>query len=135
VNEYLVDTVVWIWAVRGLHEAPAILASLRRLGRLAVSAITLLELRRALAPEEYEAAERLLAGVQVLPVDGTIARAAGTYLVRCADEGYRVDFFAGIVQTTAALTGRLLVTYSEAQYPLAGCRILPLAGVPRAAAG
>ncbi|HXF58114.1 MAG TPA: PIN domain-containing protein [Actinomycetota bacterium] len=134
-TRYLLDTVVLIWAVRGLHEAPAVLASLRRRGSLAVSAITLLELRRALSPEEYLAAEEELAGVEVVPLDAAVARAAGNYLVRCADEGYRVDFFAGIIQATAALTGRALVTYSEAHYPLADCEIVPLATLDLAPEG
>ena len=126
---FLLDTVVLIWAVRGLHRAPEVLAALRRRGPVAVSAITLLELRRALSPEEYHTAEDHLEGAAVLPLDAATARAAGDYLVRCADEGYRVDFFAGIIQATAALTGRPLVTYSEAHYPLADCPILPLASI------
>lgn len=123
---YLLDTVVLIWAVRGLHEAPAVLSRLRDRGDLAVSAITLLELRRALLPEEFHRAEEQLRGVEVLPLDGPTARAAGDYLVRCSGEGYRTDFFAGIIQATAARTGRALVTYGPHQFPLADCEIVPL---------
>jgi predicted nucleic acid-binding protein len=123
---YLLDTVVLIWAVRGLHEAPQVLRRVREEGDPAVAAITLLELRRALLPEELRLAERELEGMEVLPLDAATARAAGDYLVRCAEEGYRVDFFAGIIQATAARTGRALVTYGPHAYPLADCEIVPL---------
>jgi predicted nucleic acid-binding protein len=123
---YLLDTVVLIWAVRGLHEAPRVLSRLRERGDLAVASITILELRRALLPEEFRRAEEELEGVEVLPLDAATARAAGDYLVRCFDEGYRTDFFAGIIQATAARTGRALVTYGPHQYPLADCEIVPL---------
>lgn len=122
---YLLDTIVFIWAVRGLHSADRVLARLRG-EDVAVSAITLLELRRALAPEEFHAAEDALGGVDVLPIDAGTARAAGEYLARCTDEGHRVDFFAGLVAVTAERHARQLVTYSPAHYPLAGCELLPL---------
>lgn len=133
---YLLDTVVLIWAVRGLHDAPRVLRRLRERGDLAVASITLLELRRALLPEEFRRAEEGLEGIEVLPLDAATARAAGDYLVRCFDEGYRTDFFAGIIQATAARSGRALVTYGPHQYPLADCEIVPLrelAGEPTAA--
>lgn len=123
---YLLDTIVVIWAVRGLHAADRVLARLRG-DDVAVSAITLLELRRALAPEEFLAAEDALGGLDVLPIDAATARAAGEYLARCADEGHRVDFFAGLIAVTAERHDRELVTYSPAHYPLAGCELLPLA--------
>ena len=144
---YLLDTVVLIWAVRGLHEAPRVLRRLRERGDLAVASITILELRRALLPEEFRRAEEELEGVEVLPLDAGTARAAGDYLVRCFDEGYRTDFFAGIIQATAARAGRALVTYGPHQYPLAECESVPrraravapaaagAAGVGRAAPG
>ncbi|HXF74398.1 MAG TPA: type II toxin-antitoxin system VapC family toxin [Actinomycetota bacterium] len=124
---YLLDTVVLIWAVRGLREAPRVLRLLRGRGDLAVASITLLELRRALLPEEFRRAEEELEGMRVLPLDAATARAAGDYLVRCAEEGYRIDFFAGIIQATAARAGRALVTYGPHHYPLADCEIVPLA--------
>ncbi len=123
---YLLDTVVLIWAVRGLHEAPRVLRRLRETADPAVAAITLLELRRALLPEEFRRAEAELGGMEVLPLDASVARAAGDYLMRCFDEGYRVDFFAGIIQATAASSGRALVTYGPHHYPLADCEIVPL---------
>lgn len=123
---YLLDTIVFIWAVRELHAAERVLARLRG-GDVAVSAITLLELRRALTAEEFHAAEAELAGVAVLPIDAATAQDAGDYLARCADEGHRVDFFAGLIAVTAQRHGRQLVTYSPAHYPLAGCELLPLA--------
>lgn len=126
---YLLDTMVISWAVRDLHEAPAVLRVLRREGDLAVSAITLLELRRGLPPEDYQRAADELVGVEVLPMNGSTAEAAGEYLLRCYEEGYRVDFFAGVIATTAAHTRRALVTYSPAQYPLANFEILELASL------
>jgi hypothetical protein len=66
---YLLDTVVLIWAVRGLHEAPRVLARVREEGEPAVAAITLLELRRALLPEEFRLAERELEGMEVVALD------------------------------------------------------------------
>ncbi|GBC87878.1 tRNA(fMet)-specific endonuclease VapC [bacterium HR12] len=125
-RRYLLDTVVLIWAVRGLHEAPRLLRHLRETADVAIAAITLLELRRALLPEEFRRAEAELEWMEVLPLDAAVARAAGDYLVRCSEEGYRVDFFAGIVQATAACTGRALVTYGPHHYPLADCEIVPL---------
>lgn len=122
---YLLDTIVFIWAVRGLHSADRVLARLRG-EDLAVSAITLLELRRALAPEELLAADDALDGVDVLAIDAATARAAGEYLARCADEGHRVDFFAGLIAVTAECHARQLVTYSPAHYPLAGCELSPM---------
>lgn len=132
---YLLDTIVVIWAVRRLHEAAQVLQRLRQGGDLAISAISLLELRRALTGEEFEGARGELEGVEVLPLDDSTAEAAGNYLVRCADEGYRIDFFAGIIHATATRTGRALVTYSPAQYPLAECEVLPLASLFRPAPG
>jgi len=132
---YLLDTVVLIWAVRGLHEAPRVLRRLRERGDLAVASITILELRRALLPEEFRRAEEELEGVEVLPLDAATARAAGDYLVRCSDDGYRTDFFAGIIQATAARTGRALVTYGPHQYPLAECEIVPLRELAEEPAG
>lgn len=126
---YVLDTIVLIWAVRGRHNADAVLARLHADGDCAISAITLLELRRALAPEEHCAAEDRLAGVGVLAVDADIARAAGEYLARCADEGQRVDFFAGVIAATAERHGRALATYSPFQYPLARCELVALSTV------
>lgn len=123
---YLLDTVVLIWAARGLHEAPRILRRLREEGDLAIASISLLELRRALLAEELPRVEPELEGMEVVPLDAATARAAADYLVRCSEEGYRVDFFAGIIQATAARTGRALVTYGPHHYPLAECEIVPL---------
>ncbi|MQA87626.1 MAG: PIN domain-containing protein [Streptosporangiales bacterium] len=126
---YLLDTMVISWAVRDLHQAPAVVRALRSEGDLAVSAISLLELRRGLPAEDYHRATDELVDVGVVPMDGAIAEAAGEYLLRCYEEGYRVDFFAGVIATTAARTGRALVTYSPAQYPLANFNIVQLASV------
>lgn len=123
---YLLDTIVFIWAVRGLHSADRVLERLAG-EDVAVSAITVLELRRALTPEEFLSAENSLDGVDVLPIDADTARAAGEYLARCTDEGHRVDFFAGLIAVTAERHERELITYSPAHYPLAGCELLPLA--------
>lgn len=126
---YLLDTIVFVWAVRGLHDAGAVLDRLRADADVAASAITLLELARTLAPEEQPAADDLLADVPILSVDGDIARAAGNYLARCADEGHRVDFFAGVIAATAECEERALATYSPFQYPLARCDLVPLSTV------
>lgn len=61
---YLLDTIVVIWAVRRLHEAAQVLQRLRQGGDLAISAISLLELRRALTGEEFEGARGELEGVE-----------------------------------------------------------------------
>ena len=75
-NRIMVDTDVLIWVLRGKTEAVGWLESVAATERLLCSVLTVSELFRMVRQEELHKTEKLMAGVQVVPVVYEDARKA-----------------------------------------------------------
>lgn len=125
---YFLDGDVFMWAARGHAWALDLLHGLGG-ATPAISAITVFELTRALSPEQHERIAHLVSRCDVVPLTAEVARDASAYCTLTAIEGYRADYFAGIVAATAAHVGRSLVTVNPFRYPLASCPVIPVSGL------
>jgi tRNA(fMet)-specific endonuclease VapC len=117
---YLLDTNICIYLMR--HHPPEVAARFAELpyGDVAISAITLAELRYGIEcrPEIREAAERALAGlledVPALPFDGEAAASYGR--VRATLRDRRRDALDRLIAGHAVSLSLTLVTNNEADF-------------------
>ena len=120
-NPIMVDTDVLIWVLRGKTEAVGWLESVAATERLLCSVLTVSELFRMVRQEELHKTEKLMAGVQVVPVVYEDARRAAD-LMRAHGPGF-VDCH---IAATALRLEAAVMTYNQRDFGRTGVNLLPL---------
>jgi len=120
---YLLDTGIVIRHLRGRGDIVRLMRALGRTGRLGISAVTRLEIRAGMHPEEEHLTDRLLSRLLVYDVDTRIADRAGEYL-RKRDPGLNVP--DAIIGATAATHMLTLVTLNRKHFSGLRLSLYPL---------
>ena len=123
---YLLDTGLVIRHLRGQRKVVRVLRGLGKEGRLSISAITRLEVRAGMVPEERYATQKLLSRFVTCEVDSAVADRAGDLIARKRAEGVTIAVPDAIIAATAIQQGLSLVTLNPAHFiGLAGLSLVP----------
>jgi|YNPNPStandDraft_1061719.scaffolds.fasta_scaffold19602_4 predicted nucleic acid-binding protein len=124
---YLLDSGLVIRHLRGQRRIVHFLRGLGKLGRLAVSAITRLEIRAGMAPDEEYPTQKLLSRFVTYDVDRDIADRAGDLVRLSRQRGNTLSVPDAIIAATAMAHNLTLVTLNRAHFEgIPGLRLEPL---------
>lgn len=114
----MLDSTVLIDYLRG-RPAVARVRALRASGDVpATTAINVEEIVRGLRPAEADAAERLFAGLVVLPVDARAGRLAGAWRRDFATRGVTLWQADCLIAATVSVHAAVLVTGNPKEFPM-----------------
>lgn len=117
-RNYLLDSDVLIWYLRGKPEIVQTIRSLSRESRLGCSVISVLEVEAGMKAGEEKRTAAFLDGLESYPVDKAIARKSAAYIREFRIEGITLDFADTIIAATVHLNDLTLVTINLAHYPM-----------------
>lgn len=117
-TDYLLDSDVIIWCLRGKGEAIAFVRSLASNGLPACSALSVLEVELGMKPGEEEKTNSFLNSLKVISVTKETARLAGHYIRACKKRGRHCDFVDAVIAASCVLEEMTLVTYNIKHYPM-----------------
>jgi len=118
----LFDTTVLIDVLRGQPAGQRLLA-LRRTVVPATSAINVEEIVRGLRESEQPAADRLFAGLKVLPIGRPEAELAGAWRRDFAARGVTLHQADCLIAATAVVHGARLATGNVEDFPMPGLTV------------
>lgn len=113
----LIDTDVAIDYLRGRHYARQLLEGLWQDGEACLSVVSVYELYAGLRPGEEAATEAFIDACRVLPVDRSVARAAGEWRRRWQAEGITLTTADCLIAGTARVHGLRVATRNVRHYP------------------
>ena len=129
-SRYLLDTGVLIRQMRGRKSVLRLVRGITRLGRIAISPVTHLELYAGLRTHEEYAARKLLSRFQTIPVDEDIGRRAGWLIRQQRTKGCMLSISDAIIAATALRHSLTLVTFNSRDFDLHGLQLYPLDLLP-----
>jgi len=124
VTDYLLDSNILIWHLRGRKDVVEVLTGLASEGSLACSAVSVLEVQAGVKRGEQERTDAFLDGLDVRNVDRQIASQAGHYIRKHREKGITLDFADAIIASTAVIGDLMLVTENAAHFPMPEVRLL-----------
>ncbi|MFQ6101004.1 MAG: type II toxin-antitoxin system VapC family toxin [Anaerolineae bacterium] len=127
---YLLDTGVLIRQMRGRKSVLRLVRGITRLGRVAISPVTHLELYAGLRPREDYAARKLLRRFQTVPMDANTRRQAGELIRQQRAKGRILSIPDAIIAATTLQHGLTLVTFNPGDFDLPGLQLHPLDVLP-----
>jgi tRNA(fMet)-specific endonuclease VapC len=116
--DFLVDTDICIWHLRGREVAVSLLTDLASKGRLGVSVITRAEILTGMRPSEEEGTMLLLDGCSSLPITAPIADRAGELLRSLRTQGVTMHLPDAMIAATAIEHTVPLFTCNSRHYPV-----------------
>ena len=123
-SDYLIDSDVLIWHLRGQPDVIALLANLAETGDLGISAVSVLEVQAGARPAEQGRTNTFLEGFTCFAVDREIANQAGVYIRTYRGKGATLDFADSLVAATAVVHNLTLVTRNTSHYPMPEVQVL-----------
>lgn len=124
---YLLDSGLVIRHLRGRRRVVQFIRSLGSLGRLSIAAITRLEVRAGMAPDERYATQKLLSRLVTIPMDRDIADRAGDLIRESRDKGIVLAVPDAVIAATAITHNLTLVTLNTDHFiGLPGLSLAPL---------
>jgi len=124
VADVLLDTTVLIDLLRGRSGAHDRLATLRRSGdRPHTCAVNVEEVTRGLRDDEQAAADRLFAGLRIVPLRAVEGRLAGDWRRTFADRGTTLSQADCLIAAAASTVGGRLATGNPGHFPMDGLSV------------
>ncbi|PKO21790.1 MAG: hypothetical protein CVU38_12835 [Chloroflexi bacterium HGW-Chloroflexi-1] len=124
---YLLDSGLVIRHLRGRRWVVRLLRGLGKMGRLAISAVTRLEIHAGMAADEEYATQKLLSRFVTCDPDRNTADRAGDYIRESRSKGVTLSVPDAIIAATAVSHNVTLVTLNQAHFEgISGLRIEPL---------
>jgi predicted nucleic acid-binding protein len=117
-SEYLLDSDVIIWHLRGRKEVTEMLRDLQRFGLPGCSALSVLEVQLGVKKGEEEKTDRFLKSLRVFDVNSEIAGKAAHLIRESKGQGITLDIPDAIIASTCVLHNLILVTYNRKHYPI-----------------
>lgn len=121
--EYLLDSDVVIWHLRGHESVVQRVIALSQQGRIGLSVITRAEVIQGMREPEREGTFAFLDACETMPVDRAVADRAGEIVRSYRGQGLTIDLPDALIGATAL----------EAEIPLYTCnpRHFPMSGLER----
>ncbi len=124
--DFLLDSDVVIWHLRGRQSVASCVVILARRGRLGLSAITRAEVLQGMRESERKATLGFLDACETLPVTVETADRAGDIVRSFRVRGVTLALPDALIGATAMLAGLPLYTCNPRHYPLEGLDLRPL---------
>ncbi len=124
--EYLLDSDVIIWILRGKTDAIAAARDLRVRGGLGCSALSVFEVELGMRRGEEDRTRDLLRSLTCYPVEGEIAAQAAVWFRAYRRKGRTLDFIDLLIAATCLRWNLNLVTYNPKDFPMPDLALLPL---------
>ena len=122
-SNYLLDSDIIIWHLRGRKEITDMLKDLQRSGLPACSAISVLEVQLGVKTKDEEGkTNRFLESLKVFDVNMDIAKIAARLIREYKTKGVTIDIPDSIIASTCILHDLILVTYNRKHYPISGLK-------------
>ena len=125
--DFLLDSDILIWLLRGRMETVELVERLHRETRaaLACSALTVLEVSTGVRPGEDRKTQGLMDSLRIVPVDAPIARSAARLLSARKRQQNPREWIDAIIAATCLEAGFTLVTYNVRDYPYREIALYP----------
>ena len=122
-SNYLLDSDIIIWHLRGRKEITEMLKDLQRSGLPACSAISALEVHLGVKTKDEEGkTNRFLESLKVFDVNMDIAKIAAQLIRDYKAKGVTMGIPDSIIASTCILHDLTLVTYNRKHYPISGLK-------------
>lgn len=125
---YLLDSDVLIWLLRGRRETIDLVDELSDEGAPACSALSRYEVEVGMLPNEKKSTQELFDNLTVLPVDSPISAKAAELVRRykAKAKGKTLDPFDALIAATCVVNDLMLVTYNPKHFPMPELRKYPV---------
>lgn len=123
--EFLIDSDVIIWALRGQSETLELLRALQSAGIPGCSPISIIEVKLGVRSGEEKKTSAFLDSLEVYPVDRWVADKTSECITECRGKGITLGIPDAIIAATCIIYELTLVTYNIKHYPLAEIKFYP----------
>jgi len=115
---YLLDTNILIYQLRGNPTVSSLLLDLNQRGALAISAITRAEILAGMRPNEETVTLNLLDALLNLPLEAAVADRAGRLIYQYHRQGVQLSIADALIGATALEHHLTLVTTNAKHFPM-----------------
>lgn len=123
--DYLLDSDVILWFLRGRGDAVALVKELSARGMLGCSALSLIEVLMGVRPKDELATEAFLGSLRAYPVDRPVATRAASLIRQYKTRGRTLQLADAAIAATCFAYDLTLVTYNRKDYPMPDLRLFP----------
>jgi predicted nucleic acid-binding protein len=116
--DYLLDSNVLIWHLRGHAPTTDLLTRLALDGQLGIAAISRTEVLAGMRDTERDATLRFLNALACYPLDLTVADRAGALLREYRQAGTTLDVPDAVIAATSLVHDLVLLTYNPRHFPM-----------------
>ena len=106
-GDYLLDSDVIIWFLRGKEEVVTLVKSLSRERLLVCSPLSIIEIKIGMKKGEENATKLFFDAIKVWDVNREIAELAAAYILNYKKSGISLDFVDATIAATCKLKDRL----------------------------
>ncbi len=124
--EYLLDSDVLIWILRGKLEALSAVRDLRSRGTVGCSALSVFEVELGMKRGEEDRTRELFRSLTSYDVNAPAASQAANWFREYRSKGRTLDFIDLLIAATSLQWNLTLVTYNPKDFPIHELAILPL---------
>lgn len=124
--DFLLDSDVVIWHLRGRASIVRLVNELARKGRLCLSAITRAEVIQGMREPEGRATFQFLDACETLPVDARVATLGGELILLQRKHGITLALPDALIAATALGGNLQLYTCNARHYPMEGLDLRPV---------
>lgn len=117
-NDYLLDSDVIIWFLRGKKEVVAFLKNLSKERFLGCSPLSVIEIKLGMEKGEENATNLFFDAIKVWEIDREIAEKAANYILSYSKKGITLDFVDATIAATCKTRNLTLMTYNTDHYPM-----------------
>ena len=117
-TDYLLDTNILIFQLRGNPTVSQLLSDLNQRGTLNISVITRTEIFAGMRPNEASVTLALLNALQTIPLETAIADQAGRLIYQYARQGITLSIADTLIGATALEHNLTLVTTNAKHFPM-----------------
>ena len=121
-NDYLLDSDVIIWFLRGREEVVTLIKSIARERLLGCSPLSIIEIKLGMKRSEEKATNFFFDAIKVWEINKEIAEQAANYIMSFRERGMKLDFVDATIAATCKLKNLILMTYNVDHYPMQGIK-------------
>lgn len=117
-NDYLLDSDVIIWFLRGKEEVVTLIKNLAKDKLLGCSPLSIIEIKLGMKKGEEDETNLFFDTIKVWEIDKQIATEAANYIMQYRKKGVTIDFIDATIAATCKLKNLILMTYNIDHYPM-----------------
>lgn len=117
-SNYLLDSDVIIWYLRGREEVVSLLQNLAHEKLLGCSPLSVIEIKLGMKKNEEDSTNCLFDAITVWDINREIAEQAVKYIIYYKGKGVTLDFVDATIAATCKLRDLTLMTYNTDHFPM-----------------